>query len=328
MYISLLSHVFLIFSSVLAMLPATLSAQEAHSVTPRLIEEEVVPGSIIKRTITVTNNYPFVINVFPSIHGLVGDIEQRVVPADETPFAAWTAMSRAAQRLQPGATTSINVTFTIDRDTAPGTYQALLGFGQGIDRPTAEAAVVQGIAPAAVVRFVVPEPNVDTTAAAALQIASVILGPRQPGITYSVQNPGRTPLTPDGEILFFNTRGAEVATLPINPNNLQLAPGELLQVATTSPVRSWFGRYDVRARIDFGVPQLSPVTLYDRFWYIPWYVAVMLGGVVLLVGVIIYWRARRALRPSIKSGDGVTHLPLHIYDGQSSAEDHDINLKL
>lgn len=306
---------------------STAYAQKTHGVTPRLIEEETPPGTVIRETITVTNTHPYVINVFPSVHGLSAGSEQRILPASDTPFLDWTAMTRAAQRLQPGASTTIDVTFTVDRAAAPGTYQALLGFGQGIDRPTAEAAVVQGTAPAVVVRFAIPEPRVDTAAAASFRTAPFVVFPEQAAIFYTVQNPSRESIVPQGEILIYNNRGAEIVAVPLNPDLVTIAPGEVFRFATTSPVVSWLGRYDARARVDFGTAQLASVTLQDGYWYVPWYVILLCICLLLFLSVYVYRKARRAMHHGVSTHDAAVHLPFHVYHGESAAEDHDINLK-
>ena len=304
-------------------------AQETHGLSPRSIEHTTPPGSIISETITITNSYPYVLNVFPSLHGIevLPDGTEVVVPGSETPMIDWLSMTRAVQRLQPGASTSIAVTFTVDRAAVPGEYRALLGFGQGLDRPTAERAVERGTAPAVVVRFVVPEPRVDSGAAASFKMTQFLFSQSQAGVYYAIHNPSQKTIVPVGELIFYNNRGLEVAAVAVNPERTPIEPGDVLSIATTTPQLPGVGLYDVQARFDFGINQLTNVSLQDSFWYIPWYILLILCTIVLGMGIVVYRRASRSTVRHTSTDNAAAHLPLHIYQGESPAEDHDINLK-
>jgi hypothetical protein len=313
------------------LLPGTSVAQTIHQVSPRTIERTVTAGDIIRTQVTVTNTYPYVINVFPSVHDLIIDTSSATATRDilvteDSQFIAWTILTRAAQRLQPGEAIDIDVQFTVPRSIEPGTYHGLLGFGQGIDRPTAEQAVLRGTAPGVVVRFTVPEPDVQSDGAATLDISEYIVTPTQTALSYTLYNPGTRPMQPAGDIIVRNQRGAEIAAIPINVTD-PIAPGEIRTVATTVPALSLPGRYTAAARVDFKDSQVALVQMSDAFWYVPWQILLAILGVILLLSMLVYRYVARHVHPRGTSDGQTATLPLHIYQGESEPEDHDINLR-
>jgi hypothetical protein len=311
--------------------PDVIEAQTIHQVSPRTIDRAVSPGEIVDAEIQVTNTYPYVINVFPSVHDLIvvnteAGQEREVVVTEDSQFIDWTFMTRAAQRLQPGATGTIAARFTLPQSLEPGTYHGLLGFGQGIDRPTAEAAVLRGTAPGVVLRFTVPEPDVRTDGAASLDIAEYVVVPEQSAVSYTLYNPGTRPMVPTGEIVIRSPRGAEVAALPISMTE-PLLPGEIRVVATSVPALSLPGRYRAEARVDFNDSQVALVSMTDTFWFIPWPVLLLVIGVILVLTMLLYRYLSRVTGATRVPSDQSVALPLHVYRGESEPEDHDINLR-
>jgi len=322
---------FTCFLTLALLLPTVGFAQTIHQVSPRTIERTVSPGEIIPAQVTVTNTYTYVINVFPSVHDLIIDAagsttSRDIVLTKDSQFIDWTLLTRAAQRLQPGESTDIAVQFTIPRGLEPGTYHGLLGFGQGIDRPTAEAAVIRGTAPGVVVRFTIPEPDVQPDGAAVLDISEYIVTPTQTALRYTLYNPGTRPMQPAGDIVVRNQRGAEIAAVPITLTET-LAPGEIVTVATTVPALRLPGRYSASARVDFNDPQVALVQMSDAFWYVPWQVLLLILGVILLLSMLVYRYLVRHVHPRVGTDGQSTTLPLHVYRGESDPEDHDINLR-
>lgn len=311
--------------------PLSLLAQTSHQVSPRTIERTVLPGDIIQTQVLITNTYPYVINVFPSVHDLVidsqsGTTSRDIVVTEDSQFIDWTTMSRAAQRLQPGASVELAVEFTVPRMSAPGTYHGLLGFGQGVDRPTAELAAVRGTAPGVVVRFTIPEPDVQSDGAATMRWSEYILTPAQSALSYTLYNPGTRPMQPSGTIVVRDQRGAEVMDIPIVVTE-PLAPGELRTVATSVPALPFPGRYNAAAQVDFNDAQVALVSMSDSFWYLPWQWLLVVIGVILLLSVLLYRHLSRHLRIANTPPEEAHQLPLHVYRGQSAPEDHDINLR-
>lgn len=312
-------------------LPVAVDAQTIHQVSPRTIDRVVSPGEIIDAEIEITNTYPYVINVFPSVHDLLvvdtdAGQEREVVVTEDSQFIEWTYMTRAAQRLQPGATSTIEARFTLPQSLESGTYHGLLGFGQGIDRPTAEGAVLRGTAPGVVLRFTVPEPDVRSDGAATLDIAEYVVVAEQHAVSYTLYNPGTRPMTPTGEIVIRSPRGAEVAAVPISMTE-PLLPGEMRVVATSVPALPLPGRYQAEARFDFNDTQVALVTLTDAFWFIPWPALLLLIGIILVLTMILYRYLSRVTGSRSVGDDQSVALPLHVYRGESEPEDHDINLR-
>lgn len=306
-------------------------AQTMHQVSPRTIERTVTSGDVVQASVSITNTYPYVINVYPSVHDLIiehssSSTTRDIVQTENSQFIEWTTLTRAAQRLQPDQTTVVDVRFVLPNDLAPGTYHGLLGFGQAIDRATAETAVQQGTAPGVVVRFTVPEPDVRPDGAATLNMASYILSPRQTALAYTLYNPGTRPMLPAGEIVFLGPTGGEVAAVPIHLDT-PLAPGEVVTVATTAPSFERPGRYHAKAQVDFNDTQVAMVRMSDNFWYLPWQLVLGILVLILILSILVYRQLARLAQPR-GSGDGhTTQLPMHVYQGESEPEDHDINLR-
>jgi hypothetical protein len=185
---------------------------------------------------------------------------------------------------------------------------------------------VQGTAPGVVVRFTVPEPEVRPDGAVTLNMASYIIADQQTALAYTLYNPGTRPMQPGGEIVFLGPTGAEVASVPIQLDT-PLAPGEIVTVATTAPALDHPGRYRAEAKVDFNDSQVALVRLSDDFWYLPWQLVLLVVGIILLLSVLLYRQLARTVHPRVSADGQTTQLPVHIYQGESQPEDHDINLR-
>lgn len=311
-------------------LPA--AAQTIHHVSPRSIEATVTGGDIVTETITIKNTYPYRISVYPSIHSLKTSIgsttEQRIGTTSQTVLTEWLTMSRAGQRLNPGESTEVTVRFVVPRTVEAGRYTALLGFGQGIDRVTAETAVINGVAPGVVIRFDVPGKTVDTKNAGTVTVPPIIFAPDHKVILYRIQNPASGTVVPAGESIIFNKRGSEVRSLTINTNAAPVIQSEVLSEAKMTGSLIWPGRYVIKTRITFNNTELAAIDIEDDFWYLPWWWLIGFLVVILLLSVVVFRLLHRRFNAvPVTTTDGTQALPLHIYSGESEPEDHDISLR-
>lgn len=317
----------------LLLLPLGASAQRSHQVSPRTIEETVSPGGVFAQDITIVNPYSYRIRVYPSVHGIT--IEQNadsaqtdtaVLDRSETALGDWITLTQAAQVLDAGESVTVTARLTVARDAKPGVYHGLLGFGQALNRPKAEAAVVAGTAPAVVLRLTIPERTVNSDGAVRLDATDIVFATEQNALTYTIQNPSTGPVVPSGSIIVYNQRGAEVAELPVNPDGKTVAAGRWLTETAMVPELTRMGTYRARAQLDFNSNQLAAVSVSDTFWYLPWPVLLALVLGLLLVSILLYRYFARRLPQFGQATEDSARLPLHVYAGRSPDEDHDIHL--
>ena len=329
----------LLFSVILCALPVTTAeaVSTMYKVTPRVIDLEVDQRDIFTRTVTIENLASHKVSLFPAVNEVKTDdsedIIEFVTPSlvedkDVSP-ATWVEMPRRVTELMPGEVIEIPVSFRIHQDAKAGNYQLFLGFGTGKNREMAEQQVRDGQAPGVVVTLAVAQNKTEFLKLDRFMIDRFISSPENQAITYTLQNPGEARVLPKGEIIFYNGRGEEVGSMPINENTESLGPNEAKTYQLDAPVDGYLGRYKAFLSVDYGTEQVASVYDTAFFYVIPWRQLLVLFGVVSVFAIIVSVLLHRRLiaKPEGDDQHGAFHLPFHVFDGTSKEEDHDINLK-
>lgn len=310
-----------------------LAADPTHQVLPRAIDRTVTASDVLNEHVTIINQRPHTIKVYATVNGLVvneqGDILDYVpnVNADRSnTITSWIQIQRGVITLEAGASTTLPVSIKIPAEAEAGEYHALIGFGEGRNREIAEQTVISGAAPGTLVRIEIPEEIVPQSDLDLFSVDRFILDKTKEAVTYTVFNTTDTPLAPSGEVIVYNNRGAEIGTVPINPAGVLVPSGETL--AFTAPIDALqvTGRY--QAKLALNNDSLA-AAVYDatNFFYIPWWQLLVLFILLILMSIGLYRVAARGNRSVTVAETEVGALPLHVYEGQSPEEDHDINLK-
>lgn len=327
-----------IFASILPLfflcVPFT-SFATGYKVTPLVIDREVKQRDIFTEFITITNNNNFRTNIYPSVNEVNldegGDIAQfspaSVSDNTITP-TSWISISRARQSVESGQTVTIPMEVRIHPEAKPGVYHVFLGFGTGTNRPQAEQQARSGDAPGVVVTLSIEQEKNEFLKLKKFIVDRFVTTPENTAISYTLDNPGSSEVTPKGEIIFSNNRGEEVAAIPINPNNEQLAPGQQTTYVIAAPTADMLGKYKAFLSVDYGTTQVASVYDTAFFYVIPWQRLAIIFGIVLLLALIVtFWLHRRYAGMDDYEPEDHHVVPLFYSNTVSDDKDHDINLK-
>lgn len=304
-----------------------------YKVTPLIIDREVEARDIFSETITITNNKNHKIRVYPSVNEVAvdagGDITSFVPPsmADgaET-VTSWLSISRAKQEVGPGETVQVPLHVKVHPNAEPGVYHAFIGFGSGGNRPAAEQQVKSGQAPGVIVTLSVDQDQTEFLKLDRFMVDRFVTSPENESVQYVLENPGEAPVVPTGEIIFYNSRGEEVAAVPVNPDGDTLAPGQESTYTTRAPTDGMLGKYKAFLSVDYGSEQVASV--YDTvfFYAVPWQQLLIVFGVLLFVAAVltVFLHRRYAAGDEYDDAD---HVPMFVRESRSEDKDHDINLK-
>jgi hypothetical protein len=90
-----------------------------------------------------------------------------------------------------------------------------IGFAQVSNQPAAQQKIAAGEAKGTLINIGVAQENNQFVRLESYVVDRFITG-EGGQITFDLHNPGRAPVTPEGELIFYDGRGEEVAAIPIN----------------------------------------------------------------------------------------------------------------
>lgn len=306
-------------------------AAPSYSVTPLVIDEEVTARDIIEKTITLTNTGEQPVTVYPSVNNIAidegGGITEFIpaVMSDRTQsLAAWVEISRAGVDMQPGDTKTLTLTLRIHPEPLDGTYHAFIGFGYGRNRDEAEAQVKRGDAPGTVVTVTVADKKTVFLKLSQFVVDRFITGINDRAAEFRIKNPGDEALTPQGEIIIYDSRGTEVTAVPLNAEGVAIAPGE--EHTFTAPVsaQGLFGKYKAYLDVEYGTTQRASVQDTAFFYALPFKLILPIFAfvIILVIGVSMYVHKKYY----DVDDDGSERIHLHVRETLSESKEHDINL--
>lgn len=311
--------------------PLAVRANPAHTVSPLVIDAEVEARDIITKTITITNTGTQPITLYPSVNnisidegGTIQEFMPQVMSDRTRSLASWIEISRAGIDLPIGATHTVEVTIRMHPSPVPGVYHAFIGFGHGENRDEAEARVAAGQAPGTVITVTIEEKRREVLKLARFLIDRLITQPDNQAASYTIKNPGDTPLTPGGDILIYDGTGSEVAALKINAEGASIAPGEEKVFQATVPTEGLFGKYKAFMSVEYGSGQLASLQDTAFFYVLPLKAMLTVFGVLLIVfiGMALYLH-RKYVDDTVDDAD---QLSFHIRPVYSDPLHHDIDL--
>lgn len=326
------------FTLILIATPVVLLAQVSkYKITPKVIDKEVKPRDIFYDTVKIENFTASKLNLFPTVNIVAvdegGDIVDFTSPAvsDGTvTITNWIQIARNNVELLPGETIELPLTITIHPEAKPGIYHAFIGFGSGTTATEANKQVARGSAPGIIVTLSVDQDRSEFLKLGRFTIDKFVTGPENSAISYTLTNPGETPITPTGEIIISDTKGSEMASIKINEAGESLPPGAETTYSATVPTDGLLGKYKGLLTVDYGTSQIA--SLYDTayFYIIPWQPLLAVFMTILVVAVVLTIVIHRRSRVDDDDDDdehGAAYIPLRVRTDQSPHKDHDINLK-
>ncbi|MCF7815508.1 MAG: hypothetical protein K9M10_01965 [Candidatus Pacebacteria bacterium] len=333
MIYSLLKKIFISCVVIFSIPHAHIQAAPEYSVTPLVIDSIVESRDIIKKAITITNIGGEPVTIYPTVNNISrseeGAIEEFLSPveSDRTQsLASWIEISRKGIDLPRGKVEVIDLTLRINPQAVPGTYHAFIGFGNGDNRNEAEKQVKNGQAPGTVVTVTIREKKVEFLKLSKFFINRFVTKADNEAALYSFKNPGDQVLTPTGEIIIYDGKGQEVASLTINDENVTIPPGGAYDFVSNVPTEGMFGKYKAFLTVEYGSSPRASLQDTSYFYVFPIkLILTILSIVILIVGAFAWYSHKRYF--DSESIDDSEHLMVHVRGSLSEAKDHDIDLK-
>jgi len=309
-------------------------AAVSYTATPIVISLNVDGRDIQTRSITLTNTGTVPVTLFPSVNNISvseGGALEEFLPAamsDRTQsLASWIEVSRAQIELQPGATRELLLTVRMHPNPVPGTYHALIGFGNGRNRDIAEEQVRIGVAPGVIISVTVDDNKITLLRLSRFIVDKFVTSRENQAASYTFRNTGDETVIPTGEIILYSGTGKEVGNIPVNTNNISIAPGEEYVFEATVPVDGMLGKYKAFLNVQYGTTQRASVQDTSFFYVFPLKTMLVILGVLLFLVAFISWYVHRKYFDDDDMVDDSERLMVHVRGQVSDAKHHDIDLK-
>lgn len=317
----------------ISVLPA--QAQVSNfTVRPFFFDEDLQPRDVITKEVALTNDTTRRLNIYATINEITldttGEIKEFISPVmtDRTLNAtSWIEITRGRITLEPGEATTTPITFRVNAQAKPGDYNVFVGFVDTNKRATAEETALRGDARGIPVKISIDENIKTALAISAFKIPRFIFRDSLRDIELSVTNNGEAVETPTGEIIFYNTRGEEVASVVVNEDNESVNPEEEILYSSIVPLQDTIGRFTANVNVRYG--NNNQLTLFDttEFFIVPWYWLFLIVLFIVIFSVFVTYLLKRAMEDNMTFAHEEVDLPVTIRTGfRSEDKDHDITL--
>ena len=296
------TKILFILVSCLLSLVAVQAAQAAGeiSTSPVIIDEKGYARDIITRTIKVKNNASHRFTVYLNVNDVKAEDGtqefERAYGTDQAEtLANWTQIKRSVD-LMPGEEQELELKFHVNLHAKPGTYHAQISFYSG---PTRDKAEASGPLSQILVNFEVLDDVKENMQLVSFNPEKTFFSGFPVAFDYEIENIGNRELSPGGEIVIYNRRGKEVASVNI------AGTGTVAPDASESYAVKWqkqagvntglasigsgvgsFGKYKAVIRMNYGIK--NPASVQDTifFWIIPWHL--LLGLFTMLTFAVVF----------------------------------------
>lgn len=318
----------------LLMLPTSVAAS-AITVRPFLIEETLPPRGEAIDTVKITSDYPVRKSIiYATVNEITmdedGEIKKFVSPimTDRTDtITSWIEVTRGRIEVKAGETVEVPVTIRVHPYAKPGVYHAFIGFVEAPNRPKAEAIAMAGDAKGVLLKVVISDQRNDDMRIASFSVDRFVTGKDGRQVSIKIENTGDIASAPTGEIIFYDSTGKEVASMPVNEEGKTVAPKEVTTLTGTIPVDNTLGRYKANVSLKYGKNQQASLFDTTYFYVLPFNVLLPIFAGILLLAIFISLWARRVFFGH-EVDDDFQEVTMYVKEGhEPQPQDHDIDLK-
>ena len=304
------------------------------SVRPFLIDETLEPRESVERVVTIKNDYPHRKAIlFATVNEITidaaGEIREFISPVmtDRTnTITSWIEVGRGRIEIMPDETAEVPLTLRVHPFAEPGEYHAFIGFVEAPNRPAAEAAALRGDAKGVVLKITITDLREENLKISSFGIDRFVTGDDNRVIDIVIENTGDFANVPTGEIIFYDSRGIEINSVPVNTEQTTVEPGETATLQANVPFGDKLGRFKANMTLDYGQSQRA--SLYDSttFYMMPLQWILVIFAITLLGAIFVALLFRRVFLP--EEDDGCADVAMYVRDGHDpEPKDHDIDLK-
>jgi hypothetical protein len=322
-----------LFICVLLTLPCTSLAADIL-VAPPLFDLELQPRDIIKKDITVRNESDSKLYVYATVNEIAvdgsGDIKEFITPVmdqQEKAITSWVEINRGRIEMMPGEEKVVPLTIKVHPNAQAGEYHAFIGMSTESNRPLAEAKTMRGDAEGIILKVTIEDKTTDALRMTSFLVDRFVVTDTNNTISLTLKNEGSKASTPGGEIIFYNSRGEEVASLPVNTDGVTIDPQTEKTFELAVPFDGKLGRFKVNASILYGIDGKSNIFDTAQFYMIPFKLLLMFGLVIVLFSLFVTYLLRRVFYDELHSDDEPGDIPLYVRgDREHTQHDHDIHI--
>ena len=328
--------------SILIVIPVLVSglvtqSVEAKDVTvrPFLIDKTAGPRDIIEETVTISNEGNSLRYIYATVNEISvdqeGEIKEFVSPVmtDRTnTITGWIEVTRGRIELAPQERKEIPLIIRINPFVEPGEYHAFIGFGHASNRPQAESKAMSGDVDGVIVKITIGDLRSEGLRLSGFSIDRFITNDDQKSIAVTIENTGEITDSPQGEIIFYDSRGAEINAVDFNTEGVQINPGEKKVIVTNVPLDQDIGRFKANLSLSYGVNQKASLFDSTSFYLMPINLLMLIFGVLLIGVIILTLLFRRAFLSDDYDDEDGDHVTMYVKEGhEANPKDHDIDLK-
>jgi len=313
---------------------ASLVSAEEITVRPFLIDTTMVPRESQVDTIVISNPnanrkaiaYATVNEISVDTEGEIKEFMPAVTSNRTTSVTSWISVSRGRIEIDPGSKVEIPLEIKIHPFAEPGEYHVLVGFVEASKRYQAEAIAMAGEAEGVIVKITVADEKVESMRISSMVVDRFVTDVDKQQVAITIENAGDTRSARSGEIVFYDSRGREIAAGIVNADQESVFPGESATFMATIPTDHDLGRVKANVNLSYGNKQQA--SLYDStyFYMVPLpllITAIALFALVLFI-IILLLRRNIAQSSTVEEGGDVL---MYVKDGHNpNPKDHDIDL--
>lgn len=304
-----------------------------YSVSPLLIDKELEKRDIITENITITNKESHVLRIFPTVNEvsvneggtIKGFLEPSMIANKETSITSWLEIGRGRIELQPGETKEVPLTIRVNPQVEAGEYHAFIGFPTGGNRPEAEKIVYGGTSPGTLVRISVDKVQNQFLRLESFSVKRFVRNTDTGEISFTLLNPGDDPVVPKGEIIFYDNRGTEMASVTINDEQKTINSKQEVMFTNEVPESLKMGKYKAFLTVEYGEHQTASLNDTAFFYVLPFKQLIIIFVIILVLAILIALYIHRKY-DTMDKDDGVAEVALYIRNTKSESKDHDIDL--
>lgn len=251
------------------------SASSLFDVMPVIIDEKARARDIIKESVIITNNsarrlnvYAFVNDILAGENGGKQDFQDPSVADKSASLANWIEIARGVIDLAPGEKKTVNFSVNVNLDAKPGAYHTSIVFAEGSTRAEAEKKISNS--PSVMVNVEVNEEVNEFLQLKKFIPDKTFFSGLPASFTYEIENIGNRELTPQGEIVIYNKKGEEVASINVNERNVAIPVGASAEFKSLWKEGSGFGKYKALLNIEYGNSKRGVLNDTVFFFVVPW----------------------------------------------------------
>jgi hypothetical protein len=257
------------------------------SVLPTIVDEKLLPRDLRDYQVSIKNNGKSLVYVYPLVFDILPDGQKKLHdPYSVNPresLGSWIKIQRRAFELSPQKEIKIPFSLEIHPEAKPGIYHSAIVFSFGSSLPEAISNAQHLRLPEILLNVEVKENIVEQ-----LQLKNFkteknlyFLGPVN--FILEIENVGNAKTEAKGEIYFYNKKGKEIDSIPLN---VSLEKGKLEKFKFSWQPKS-SGQIKARIFLEYG-KEKKEIQDAIFFSFLPWKtLSLLIFSIIILFLILI-----------------------------------------